>query len=135
MDQFTPSTPRVQLEQAKEVNKRISDRRIQRQEEEDAEEPIPGTEDKDVMLTPADTSVAGVDLEGLLSGEDSQVLEEAILPDSISTATDSVPSQVNPKSTAINVDRLRFETKGGWIQTIILLTPFLAFMDSNRQNL
>lgn len=138
MDQFTPSTPRVQLEQAKAVNKRISDRRIQRQEEEEVEveEPTALPADQDVLLTPADTSVAGVDLEGLLSGGDSQVLEETNLPESISTTeTDSVPSQANQKTTAINVDRLRFETEGGWIQTITLLIPFLIFMDSSRPSL
>lgn len=117
MDQFTPSTPRVQLKQAKEVNKRISDRRIQRQEEEEdeveVEEPAPSTIAEEVLLTPADTSVAGVDLEGLLSGSDAQVLEETSLPERTLIAVDSVPEQANQKTTAINVDRLRFETEGG----------------------
>tara|TARA_R110001592_G_scaffold9215_1_gene49160 strand:- start:96563 stop:99931 length:3369 start_codon:yes stop_codon:yes gene_type:complete len=118
MDQFTPSTPRIQLEQAKIVNERISNRRIQRQEEErsvenSSEDPISsGEEDSGVLLTPADTSVSGVDLEELLSGGDPQ-LAGANLPDRSTSLTDSVPSQNQPITAAINVDRLRFETEGG----------------------
>ncbi|EPR67948.1 hypothetical protein ADICYQ_3020 [Cyclobacterium qasimii M12-11B] len=119
MDQFTPSTPRIQLEQAKIVNERISNRRIQRQEEEKSDDnstdtPVLSTEEdgEEVRLTPADTSVSGVDLEGLLSGGDPE-LAGANLPDRKRTTTDSIPSQNQPMTAAINVDRLRFETEGG----------------------
>jgi len=121
MDQFTPSTPRVQLEQAKLVNERISNRRIQRQEEEisptnSSESPVLMTEkdNQDVLLTPADTSVSGVDLEELLSGgAPPQILAGTNLPDRAGTNTDSIPSRNKPMTAAINVDRLRFETEGG----------------------
>ena len=119
IDQFTPSTPRIQLEQAKLVNERISNRRIQRQDEETiAEDPDEGNEtsdleNQDVRLTPADTSLSGVNLEELLSGGDTEMLSDTNLPESITAEADSVPSLNEPMTTAINVDRLRFETEGG----------------------
>mgnify|MGYP003671006226 FL=1 len=120
LDQFTPSTPRVQLEQAKLVNERISNRRIQRQVEEitseevnEVPEAIAEVENQDVLLTPADTSLAGVDLEEILSGGDSKILAETNLPNKVDALEDSIPSITKPMTAAINVDRLRFETEGG----------------------
>mgnify|MGYP003641691378 FL=1 len=120
LDQFTPSTPRVQLEQAKLVNERISNRRIQRQVEEitseevnEVPEAIAEVENQDVLLTPADTSLAGVDLEEILSGGDSKILAETNLPNKVDALEDSIPSTTKPMTAAINVDRLRFETEGG----------------------
>jgi hypothetical protein len=119
IDQFTPSTPRIQLEQAKLVNERISNRRIQREEEEtiaedsDEDNEMTALENQDVRLTPADTSVSGVNLEELLSGESSEMLEDMNLSESNSAASDTVPTSDEPMTTAINMDRLRFETEGG----------------------
>ncbi|SHN22068.1 component of the Tol biopolymer transport system [Cyclobacterium lianum] len=123
MDQFTPSTPRIQLKQAKMLNERISNRRIQR-EDEDEEEPETGTiaesasedeseEEIAPQISEADTSLVGINLEGLMLGgveQDTSVLAreagEAVMADTLA------PDQT-PMTGAINVERLRFEREGG----------------------
>lgn len=126
MDQFTPSTPRIQLKQAKMLNERISNRRIQRGEEEDAEAagrqaeelsdapPSIGEEDLAPELTEADTSLSGINLESLMLGD--------VVPDTSAAQPmesqqpvlqDTIPQSEQPLTGAINVDRLRFEREGG----------------------
>ncbi|MEX2514131.1 MAG: biopolymer transporter Tol [Cyclobacteriaceae bacterium] len=110
LDQFTPSTPRIQLAQAKLLNERISNRRIQREEEDQEDEgrdtPTLGQDDS---LIPADTTISSPNLEELMLGEvssdDSLDFSEE-LEDS-----DTVPS--GQMTGAINMDRLRFERQGG----------------------
>ncbi|MCC5938737.1 MAG: PD40 domain-containing protein [Lunatimonas sp.] len=140
LDQFTPSTPRLQIQQAKQLNERISSRRIQRETEEDDDEPdradespepAPAlidrsqrrTEDGQVL---ADTTiVGGVDLESLLIGgaprpesrvPSSVTPSASATPPSVNqqaTAGDTLPSPSQPMTGAISLDRLRFEREGG----------------------
>lgn len=125
MDQFTPSTPRIQLEQAKMLNERISNRRIQRENEPDASETeqeeatsedIPENEPTapemaGPELLAADSTAAGVDLESLLLGGPVEDTEAAQASEPV--GTDSLPQVVEPQTAAINIDRLRFEREGG----------------------
>lgn len=108
LDQFTPSTPRIQIQQAKLLNERISTRRIQREIEGDDEvletSPTPLAEQdtitietslEDMMMgevaqqpspattippTVADTTISGVDLEDLLIGGAGRTSEPASAP-------------------------------------------------------
>lgn len=123
LDQFTPSTPRIQLEQAKMLNERISNRRIQREDEGDQGEGLDGEDvgttdnlsNQAEMATPevaqADSSAAVVNLEDMLIG--GAVEEEAAMEASEPVLTDSLPERTVPQTTAINVDRLRFEREEG----------------------
>ncbi|MFO7825961.1 MAG: biopolymer transporter Tol [Cyclobacterium sp.] len=123
MDQFTPSTPRIQLKQAKMLNERISNRRIQREEEaEEAEEdmesdlspdPISEDDDADPRVAEADTSLVGINLEGLMLGRVEQDNSAPTLEDSEPSRVDTLPQTETPMTGAINVDRLRFEREGG----------------------
>lgn len=135
MDQFTPSTPRVQFEQARALNERISSRRIQRDQEaaesdgevmeaEETEQLLEGDLDirlEDLMMegedtiqdskpqpVEADTVISGVDLEALMMGGQPAAPPD---PGDWGVDTDTVPT---PEMTgAINLDRLRFEREGG----------------------
>jgi len=123
MDQFTPSTPRIQLKQAKMLNERISNRRIQREEEVEEEEedmesdlspdPISEDDDADLRAAEADTSLVGINLEGLMLGRVEQDNSEPRLEDPEPSRADTLPQTETPMTGAINVDRLRFEREGG----------------------
>ncbi|MDN3202843.1 biopolymer transporter Tol [Algoriphagus sediminis] len=82
-DQFTPSTPRVQLAQAKDLNERIAMRR--RLEEQQKQEEL---EEQATVIPPT---------------------EDLGIPEAMKVDT---TANVN-RSSSINVDRLRFENKGG----------------------
>lgn len=125
LDQFTPSTPRIQLEQAKMLNERISNRRIQREDEtsdesdmEGEEDPVkttdsetPELESANPEVAEADSSAAVGNLEDLMIGGAAQ---ESNIPDaSEPIPQDSLPEGSEPQTTAINVDRLRFEREEG----------------------
>ncbi|EON78599.1 hypothetical protein ADIS_0949 [Lunatimonas lonarensis] len=129
LDQFTPSTPRIQLQQAKQLNERISSRRIQR--ETDEEETAPSAQVREVIQdpapvpqsrsipTPADTTIVGVDLESLLIGgapartptPSAQTTRPAAPTQDVASAPDTLPAA--PMTGAISMDRLRFEREGG----------------------
>lgn len=140
LDQFTPSTPRIQIQQAKLLNERISTRRIQREDTEDLEvedttSPIGsqdtvmlGTSIEDMMMgevtqrspematkpsVAADTTITGVDLENLLIGGAESTSETVPATSELPTSvtTDSIPSSALTGS--ISLDRLRFEREGG----------------------
>jgi hypothetical protein len=104
IDQFTPSTPRVQLSQAKTLSERISSRRseIDGQEKKPAVELTRRVEQPQVKR---DTAL-NVRLEDLLltpPGQEKKIQE---------AEKDTIPA---PKSLtgSINTERLRFEKKGG----------------------
>ncbi|NHE55848.1 PD40 domain-containing protein [Cyclobacterium plantarum] len=125
MDQFTPSTPRIQLKQAKMLNERISNRRIQRGEEEDPEAEDRETEEISVApsiseenlapeVTEADTSLSGINLESLMLGDvvpDTSAMQPMETQQPV--LQDTIPQSEAPLTGAINVDRLRFEREGG----------------------
>jgi hypothetical protein len=141
MDQFTPSTPRVQFEQARALNERISSRRINReQEEEDRDgekegdpsaEPIPEEEAKqlsddeldirleDLMMDgdaedAAIESKPPVEADTTITGVDleSLMMGEPVEVPSIEDDRSAAADTV-PQTGAINLDRLRFEREGG----------------------
>lgn len=109
------------------LNERISNRRIQRDDEgddetgpeEEAESPgaaPTGNEtDEEEMAAPeiaeADSSAAVVNLEELLIG--GAVEEDTSLEASEPVLLDSLPEGAESQTTAINVDRLRFEREEG----------------------
>ena len=92
MDQFTPSTPRVQLTQAKQLSQRISTRREKR--EDPAPEKAPIVEKLDTEETKVDTTV-NINLE--------EILGIKLEPQ------DTVPTRTG----TIATDNLRFERRGG----------------------
>jgi Tol biopolymer transport system component len=92
LDQFTPSTPRVQLTQAKQLNQRISTRRERRPEVPQAA--TPPSEIEPAEQVKADTAV-NITLEEVLGLE--------ISPQ------DTVPTRTG----AIATDQLRFQRRGG----------------------
>ncbi len=75
IDQFTPSTPRLQLQQAKLLNERISTRRIQREEEDELEDDAPTQEE----IREADTIEIDEDLEDMMIGGDTLATETPTL--------------------------------------------------------
>jgi hypothetical protein len=88
LDQFTMSTPRVQMAQAKLMSERIATRRSEASEKptQDMSKPVDVAIDNLLVTKPATTSV--------------------------STSTDSIPPRKNLTG-SINMDRLKFENKGG----------------------
>ena len=142
LDQFTPSTPRLQIQQAKKLNERISTRRIQRETGEDGENEsseesstLPESTNPDTVnaaaeasrlpersapvdltTVPADTTITGVNLESLLIGGNSPRTGQlqAQTPPVISTPeTISDTIPATGMTGSISLDRLRFEREGG----------------------
>jgi hypothetical protein len=105
IDQFTPSTPRIQISQAKILSERISSRRAEAAAEEQRTQLQEFQRRASQPVVKRDSSL-NLRLEDLMLGKVPQQ-SEAKAP-----ASDSLPA---PKSLtgAINTDRLRFEKKGG----------------------
>ncbi|MCH7408312.1 biopolymer transporter Tol [Belliella sp. DSM 111904] len=119
-DQFTPSTPRVQLQQAKLLNERIATRRIEQQESRSSAEV---NEQVIENLKPEETKIdtaLNIRLEDLMvggrttnpprprqgmTGVQDTTTRVPVLQDTIPPVTNQTGS--------INTERLRFETKGG----------------------
>lgn len=93
LDQFTPSTPRVQVRQAQKLSERLASRRLK----EDSEEAPKAIAEED-SLNQKDTRGTGIGQE--------PVTDPGI------HSTDTVPPPGN-LSGAINMDRLKFEQRGG----------------------
>jgi hypothetical protein len=72
LDQFTPSTPRLQIQQAKLLNERISTRRIQREIEEDDDDEIEEDGTSDTPSVAQDTVTLETSLEEMMMGEVAQ---------------------------------------------------------------
>ncbi len=108
VDQFTPSTPRIQLSQAKLLSERISSRRTEtptvkpEPQQEIVRRPVQAQAKRDTALN--------LRLEDLLLG-----VPPAQVPPPNQTATSSQDTIPVPKSLtgSINTERLRFERKGG----------------------
>ncbi|MBT0810881.1 PD40 domain-containing protein [Litoribacter ruber] len=99
LDQFTPSTPRVQLAQAKLLNERTATRRDRREtpaERRTQQRAVRPDEVVTDTITPAPT--VDINLDDLLIGGGG-------------VARDTVPT--TPQTGTINTDRLRFEGRGG----------------------
>ncbi|MGY6523664.1 MAG: biopolymer transporter Tol [Mongoliitalea sp.] len=116
-DQFTPSTPRVQLLQAKNLSERISNRRTEMDTEERAqvEEKRPAFERNVRPSTVKPDSTLNVRLEDIMSGRVASQGERVV----VTTPTDTIPPVVSDSlpipqnlTGSINVDRLRFERSG-----------------------
>lgn len=105
IDQFTPSTPRIQISQAKLLSERISTRRAEAAAEEQRAQLQEFQRRASQPVVKRDSSL-NVSLEDLMLGNVPTQTESA------GGAQDSLPA---PKSLtgAINTDRLRFEKKGG----------------------
>jgi hypothetical protein len=97
LDQFTMSTPRIQLNQAKKLNERLTTRRLQKETTEDQ------------LTTPKDDLMPEDSLK-----EDQEEEIEGNLPemDPLDITRDTVPSSKNLTG-SIDTDRLRFERRGG----------------------
>lgn len=105
IDQFTPSTPRIQIAQAKILSERISTRRAEAAAEEQRSQQQEFQRRASQPVVKRDSSL-NIRLEDLMLGKVPPQTETK------SAASDSLPA---PKSLtgAINTDRLRFEKKGG----------------------
>src|SRR5690606_5033604 len=89
LDQFTTSTPRIQLNQAKQLNERLANRRLQEQKAAGAA----GQQQPDENRPDVDP-------------------EDLMIPQPAQNPADTLPQ--SPELTgAINLDRLRFERRGG----------------------
>lgn len=105
IDQFTPSTPRIQISQAKILSERISSRRAEAAAEEQRNQQQEFQRRAAQPVVKRDSSL-NIRLEDLMLGKVPPQTETKPV------ASDSLPA---PKSLtgAINTDRLRFEKKGG----------------------
>ncbi|EMS30890.1 hypothetical protein C943_02814 [Mariniradius saccharolyticus AK6] len=105
IDQFTPSTPRIQISQAKVLSERISSRRAEAAAEEQRTQQQEFQRRAAQPVVKRDSSL-NVRLEDLMLGK---------VPTQTETKPAAVDSLPAPKSLtgAINTDRLRFEKKGG----------------------
>lgn len=105
IDQFTPSTPRIQISQAKVLSERISTRRAEAAAEEQRTQLQEFQRRASQPVATRDSSL-NLRLEDLMLGKVPTQTESPV------AAKDSLPA---PKSltSAINTDRLRFERKGG----------------------
>lgn len=118
MDQFTPSTPRIQLEQAKLLNERISNRRIQREEGDgDSEEGDEGLEDLGVLSIEADQTPDEIAAEIDTVSPDSTAvdysLEEMMMGGVTQPETETTdPSTLIPADTTISGIDLEQEMLG-----------------------
>lgn len=120
-DQFTPSTPRVQLQQAKELNQRISSRRVEQQEtrtqKESTTTPIQELKTEEVKR---DTSL-NLRLEDLIVGGRTTTppatSQTGVRPPASTTPQQQVQRDTVPPSGnltgSIDTERLRFERRGG----------------------
>lgn len=110
VDQFTPSTPRVQLLQAKNLSERIASRRTEIEEEEKnkAREERPTFERSNRPNVVKADSTLNIRLEDIMSGRVSPIRP---LDSSQSVPADSIPVPKNLTG-SINTDRLRFERSG-----------------------
>lgn len=102
LDQFTMSTPRVQIRQAKKLSERLNNRRLQNEPEEE-DEGVQADIDGNI-LAPADSSNQ-INPEELMIGTPTSIDSPAIGQDTVPTAGGLTGS--------INTDRLRFERRGG----------------------
>ncbi|GHB33970.1 hypothetical protein GCM10008106_13850 [Mongoliitalea lutea] len=116
-DQFTPSTPRVQLLQAKNLSERISIRRTEMDAEErsQVEEQRPMFERNVRPSTVKPDSTLNVTLEDIMSGRVTSQGDRVV----VTTLTDTIPPVITDSlpipqnlTGSINVDRLRFERSG-----------------------
>ncbi|MFD2037649.1 biopolymer transporter Tol [Belliella marina] len=107
-DQFTPSTPRVQLQQAKILSERISSRKVEQQEEAKPEEKIPSVGVDEVKRD----STLNIRLEDLMIGGRSPQTSTGVTRPPQTTSPDSIPPTGNMTG-SIDTDRLRFERRGG----------------------
>ena len=93
LDQFTTSTPRIQLNQAKKLNERLTNRRLQEQKAAGADAGVPGQQQPDGNLPDVDP-------------------EDLMIPQPSENRADTLP-QSPEQTSSINLDRLRFERRGG----------------------
>ncbi|MCH7399080.1 biopolymer transporter Tol [Belliella sp. DSM 107340] len=116
-DQFTPSTPRIQLQQAKVLNERLSSRRTEQQADirndrpDDARGRIVTEEAK------RDTTL-NIRLEDLMIGGRTPQSSTGVNRAPQTTAPiplvqDSIPPFTGNTTGSINTERLRFERRGG----------------------
>lgn len=102
-DQFTTSTPRIQLSQAKSLNERIAARRAE-QPETPKTEPLRGLNDRSREVLEKDT-IFNQPIEDLRLGSFSR-------GNVVSASLDTLPKSGN-QTGRINTDRLKFQRKGG----------------------
>ncbi len=101
LDQFTMSTPRIQANQAKRLSERLTYRRLQQTANEEA------PDDRGVVRG------QGLPSENQeIIDPDESMVEEAPTAEQSPAATDTLP-EPGKYTGAINVDRLRFERRGG----------------------
>src|SRR5690606_13718818 len=93
VDQFTNSTPRIQLNQAKKLNERLTARRLQEQKAASAEGRAPRQQKPDENLPTVDP-------------------DDLMIPVPSESQADTLP-QSPEQTSSINLDRLRFERRGG----------------------
>ncbi|HSI77223.1 MAG TPA: hypothetical protein VK957_15080 [Lunatimonas sp.] len=102
LDQFTPSTPRLQIQQAKLLNERISARRIQRETEDgdEVEEDGPG----ETTLQAQDTVTIGTSLEDMMMGE---VAQQPSQPTTTTpSAATTQPTESDTTITGVDLENL-----------------------------
>jgi hypothetical protein len=110
-DQFTPSTPRVQLLQAKTLNERIATRRS----DGESERPAPQVRATTRPATVKRDTALNMRLEDLMLGlpaATDTTRKQAATSRSEGVQLDTVPA-AKSLTGSINTDRLRFERKGG----------------------
>lgn len=114
-DQFTPSIPRVQLQQAKVLNERITNRRLEQQEIKVEPRQARSSDVQKVEEVRRDTTL-NINIEDLIIGGSerrtttSPTRSVPINPQT--NANDTVPPTGNLTG-SINTDRLRFQRTGG----------------------
>lgn len=102
LDQFTMSTPRIQANQAKRLSERLTYRRLQ----QNAADNVPDTEEAALK-----ESHSQPDTVEMINPEDF-MMGQFPTADPVAPATDTLPES-GKYTGAINMDRLRFERRGG----------------------
>lgn len=114
-DQFTPSIPRIQLKQAKVLNERITNRRLEQQESKVQTQEVRSPAVKKVEEVKRDTTLH-VNIDNFLIGRNqSQSTIRTPRPTTGSTQknlSDTIPP-IGNLTGSINMDRLRFQRRGG----------------------
>ena len=102
LDQFTMSTPRIQVNQAKKLSERLTSRRLQNE---------PYEEPKTNILDTLESKPATTDTLNQMNPEE-VMIGEVPTADPLEITKDTVPPS-RDLTGSINTDRLRFERKGG----------------------
>nr|WP_245531184.1 biopolymer transporter Tol [Belliella baltica] len=110
-DQFTPSIPRIQIQQAKTLNERITNRRLEQQETRvEPRDSRTGITQKSEEVKR--DSTLNIKLEDLIVGGNQQRAVSNSQAKVTAVSNDTIPVTGNMTG-SINTERLRFERRGG----------------------